>query len=547
MERYLVTSALPYIHGIPHLGNLVGSILPADVFFKFLNIYGKEAIFICGSDEHGAQMEIDAIKNNTTPQSIADTNHEIVKGLLEKFGCTFTFYGRTGSKENEEKTIEIFNALFSKGLIIEKEEELPYCEHDARFLPDRFVEGKCPYCGGLARGDQCDDCGKLLTPKQLIEPRCKICGNPVVFKSTKNLFLDLTPVKKDLEEWVKSSQNWTKNTVNSTLEFLKNLEPRAITRDLNWGFRVPVKGYENKRFYVWFDAPIGYIGITQEWINKTNNKELTKDINYWWKDRDTKIIQFMGKDNIVFHTVFFPGCLIGSKLGYQLPSAIIAFEFLTAKGTKFSKSRGKGLNIQSALEILPADYWRYVLISLLPETSDSEFSFDLLQKIINTELNDQIGNFVYRTLVFIVKQFDSKVPEAELGEDSSVLMQKVREKEEEYIQNFLSYKMREALKNVLEIAILGNTYLSSREPWKNKSKSAETLFVSANLVRDISVLLYPFTPESSLKLRKMLGLNDAPKIEEIKKAYTGAIQSPSPLFRKITNEEIEKIKEDFKG
>jgi methionyl-tRNA synthetase len=540
--KYLVTSALPYIHGIPHLGNLVGSILPADVFYKYLKLKGEEAIFICGSDEHGAQMELDAIKNNTTPKEIADRNHELVKKLLENFGCTFTFYGRTGSKENEELTKQIFLALYKNGFIIEQEEELPYCEKDKRFLPDRFVEGKCPYCGGLARGDQCDTCGRLLTPKQIIEPKCKICGEPVVFKKTKNLFLDLRKIKKEIEEWIKNSQGWSKNAVNNSLEFLKILEPRAITRDLTWGFDVPIKGYENKKFYVWFDAPIGYIGITQEWINKENNKEKTKDLDYWWKS-DAKIVQFMGKDNIVFHTIFFPGCLIGSKLGFSLASVIMAYEFLTAKGLKFSKSQGRGLNIQTALELLPSDYWRFVLISLLPETADSEFSLELMQKIVNDELNDQIGNFVHRTLSFVSKEFNSQIPESELDDEAKEVLQEVYKKVEEYHENFSKIKLREALKNCVEIAAIGNAYLSKKEPWKDKERNKATIKACVQIVKILAILLYPFIPDSSKKICKMLNIDKELSFEDIKTEATGKISKEIvPIFKKLSNQEIEEFK-----
>ncbi|MGC9149843.1 MAG: methionine--tRNA ligase [Candidatus Micrarchaeia archaeon] len=541
MVKYLVTSALPYIHGIPHLGNLVGSILPADVFYKFLKMKGEEAIFICGSDEHGAQMELDAIKNNTTPKEIADKNHTLVKKLLEDFGCTFTFYGRTGSKENEELTKEIFLALYKNGYIIEKEEEQAYCEKDKRFLPDRFVEGICPYCGGLARGDQCDTCGKLLTPKQIINPRCKICGNKVVFKKTKNLFLDLTKIKSRIEEWIKNSKGWSKNAVANSLEFLKHLEPRAITRDLTWGFDVPIKGYENKKFYVWFDAPIGYIGITQEWINNEKNPEKTKDLNYWWKD-DAKIVQFMGKDNIVFHTIFFPGSLMGSDLGFSLASVIMAFEFLTAKGLKFSKSQGRGLNIQTALELLPSDYWRYVLISLLPETADSEFSLELMQKIVNTELNDEIGNFIHRTLSFISKEFNSQIPNCEFDEETKKVMDEVYEKVEEYEEEFLKLRLREALKKCVDVALIGNSYLSKREPWKNKENREITLKASIEIVKILAIMLYPFTPSSSKKIYSMLNLNKEIELKDVKKELSGKIAKDiSPIFRKLSDGEIKEF------
>lgn len=554
VKKILVTSALPYIHGIPHLGNLTGSILPADVYYKFLKLKNENAIFICGSDEHGAQIELEAIKKGVTPESIATQNHEIVKECLYRFGCTFDYYGRTHSEENKETTYEIFNSLYKNGYIVERVLNLPYCRGCKRFLPDRYIEGKCPLCGGMGRGDQCDSCGRLLNPEELKEPYCNICkGYEIEFRGTKHLFLNLSPLQERIEKWISANTHWPPNALNYSLEFLaKGLEQRCITRDLKWGFSVPLNKYEEKVFYVWFDAPIGYIGITKELARAQNKPEIWKE---WWKNPNTKIVHFLGKDNILFHTIFWPAFLIGSESGYTLPYWIASYEFLTAKGVKFSKSRGVGLNIYSALELFPPDYWRYVLISILPETADSEFSWEIFQSLVNYELNDVLGNFVHRTLIFINKYFEGKIPEAGLfQEDEEEVINHLKEMVDKYSENCEKIKLREGLRCVFSIAKAGNIYLSKKEPWsliKNNKKIASTcIYVCGNILRTLGILLYPFLPFTSKKIYEYMNLEESLLLinaKEFKLTPGHRIkENVQPLFFKISDRKIEELRKKFK-
>ncbi|MGC8587119.1 MAG: methionine--tRNA ligase [Candidatus Micrarchaeia archaeon] len=542
--KYIVTSALPYAEGMPHLGNLVGSILPADVFYKFLLMKGEDAIFICGSDEHGTPIELQAIKQKIAPEEFAESMHRQIKKALEDFECTFTYYGKTHTEQNKKVVYEIFEALDKNGYIIKVDSEQAYCNNEKRFLSDTFIEGTCPHCGyEHARGDQCENCGALLTPKELVNPHCRVCGSSdITFNKTTNLAIDLPKLQGKIKDFIErnSKNDWSKNAINHSLNYIKRgLNAREITRDLKWGFPVPVKGFEDKVFYVWFDAPIGYIGITREWSEE-------KWLGYW-KDDSSRLVQFMGKDNIEFHALFWPGMLIGSDVGYVLPSTIYAYEYLLARGMKFSKSRGVGLNISNAIKVMEPDYWRFVLMYLLPETADSEFSVELVRSIVNGELNNVIGNFVHRTLS--IAKGIGIVPSVELSETAKKVIEEVKKEEEEYLDNFNHIRIREALRNVIQIAAKGNGYISSSEPWHAKGKELdEIMYVALSIVKKIGVLIYPFTPSASARILEVFGMTGvgAPSINDAK-IEAGArimIGTPKPLFRKFTDkdaEEIEKI------
>ena len=557
-ERVIVTSALPYIHSIPHLGNLIGSILPADIYYKYLRFTGRDAIFVCGSDEHGAPIELKALKEGRTPEQLTNENHEIIKKTLQDFGCTFTHYGRTHCKENQETTNEIFFALQKNGLITEVTCKLPYCKNCKRNLPDRYIEGKCPYCGGLGRGDQCNDCGALLDPMLLQEPYCVLCKKKdIEFADSKHLFIALPKLQDKIRAWVEGNGHWPPNAYHTSLEFLKQgLKERCISRDLSWGFPIPLKGYEEKVFYVWFDAPIGYIGITREWSNITGKPDEWKK---WWQDPNAKIIHFLGKDNILFHTVFWPGFLIGSDLGYTLPHTIQSYEYLVAKGgVKFSKSMGVGLDIQSALDVLPADYWRYALVILIPESSDSEFTLDVLQSVVNSELNDNIGNFIHRTLTFINRYYDGKIPEPKLGDDDKAVLDEAKKHVDAFKSNMECIRLREGLKTAASIARAGNVYLSAKEPWKliktDKEAAGTVFYVCANLIKQLAICLYPFTPFTSERIWSYLQLGDFSKLkfDDIseplaaghKIADAAEIQ---PLFSKIADKQMDEFRKKFIG
>ncbi|MGC8628632.1 MAG: methionine--tRNA ligase [Candidatus Micrarchaeia archaeon] len=546
MAKYIITSALPYVQDIIHLGNLIGSILPADIYYKYLKMKGEDAIFICGSDEHGSAIEIAALKQGISPKELADRNHEKLKKLLQEYSCSFTYYGRTGTDTNKEIVYKIFNALDQNGFLEETTSEQPYCNIDKRFIPDRFIEGTCPYCGyDKARGDQCDKCGRLLNPKELINPHCTICGKSnITFKQVKNLALNLEKLQGRIKEFIESSSrnNWSRNAINNSMGYLeKGLKNREITREIKWGFAVPKPGFEDKVFYVWFDALIGYIGITYEY-----SREIAET---YWLGKDIKLIQFMGKDNIEPHTLMWPAMLIGSNLGYTLPSTIYALEFLNWQGQKFSKSRHIGMNLEEALEAMPGEYWRFALASILPETADTDFTIEVLQQSINNELNDVIGNFIHRTLTLIKNNFDSITlkPEAELGEEAKQVLAKAKEQAGSYSSYFAAIQMREALKALEAMAAIGNEYLSRKEPWQmlkqgKKDEAEDVLSTCAKIVHDIGVMLYPFMPNASEKICSFFGTE--PKEKNLQEAVSKSklnLAELAPLFSKLTTEQIKKI------
>ncbi|MDY6768960.1 MAG: methionine--tRNA ligase, partial [Candidatus Nanohaloarchaea archaeon] len=420
-ERTVVTSALPYIHGVPHLGNIVGSLLPADLYHRYLDLRGHDNIFICGSDEHGTPLELSAIEAGETPEEHSDRQHETVKAVLDGFDLDFSLYGRTHTPYNEEQTLDIFKNLYRNGYIVEKAQNLPYCTDCDRFLPDRYIEGECPHCGGLARGDQCDeqDCGKLLEPEEIIDPYCTICeGSNIEFRETKNLFLQLEKFEDELRDWLEEAQPIPDNQLEEVLNLIdEGLEDRCITRDIDWGFPVPHEElgldedvYADKVLYVWFDAPIGYIGITRQYFDAAGEEERWKE---YWTDDDARTIYSIGKDNTVFHSIIFPSMLVGgAEEGgtYNLPDYEFIHQYLLSDDVQFSKSRGTGLSSEDALELLPADYWRFYLSAVIPENHDTSFSWEDFESKINGELNDNVGNFVNRVLSLCEQWFDSEVP-----------------------------------------------------------------------------------------------------------------------------------------
>jgi len=534
MKKKIITSALPYIHGIPHLGNIIGSVLPADIYARFCRLKGERAIYICGSDSHGTMFEIEARKKNTTPSELIKENHKKTMEIFKKFNLSFDYYGITHSEENKKFTYHIFKKLDENGYIKEKEIEIAYCAHCNLFLSDRFVEGKCPYCNGLARGDQCDDCGMLLDVKEILEPRCVICNGRIEFRKTKHLFLDLPKFESWLKKFVESSENWSKIAKNETLGFLKRgLKERAITRDSSWGFRVPKKGYEEKVFYVWFDAPIGYISFTNEWCSLHNEK-----LEDWWKSKDVELVQFMGKDNVIFHSIIFPSMLKGCEENWKLVDRIIASGWLKTKDVKFSKSRGKGLTTEEALAQYPASYWRFVLTSLYPEQSDSLFSTNFFREKINNEFADIIGNFVHRVLSFCYSNF-GEIPKPQSDALFYPVPGEIKEAKEVFkiiTKNFEDCKFREALKNIVHYAKIGNAYFNNKEPWsKAIDERKEICFYSGNLVKNLAIMLFPIVPDFSERIFKFLNL-DKEKIswgEANKFDFSGKITKSVPLVKKI--------------
>ena len=547
-KKIIITSALPYSEAIPHLGNFVGSILPADVFHRYEELAGRDSIFICGSDQHGTPIEIRALKEGFSAEHLADSVHERMKKVFESFECSFTHYGKTNSDSNKKAVYEIFEALDRNGYIKEAESVMPYCNIDKRFLTDRYIEGKCPYCGFEgARGDQCDNCGRLLSPQDLIDPYCGLCHNKdIEFKKTVNLAIELDKLQPEILNFVKMRMGtWSRNAANKTVSYLEQgLEPREITREMKWGFPVPKKGFEDKVFYVWFDAVIGYIGISMEWSEKWKD---------YWKGPDTELIQFMGKDNIEFHTMMWPGILIGSGLGFVLPHTIYAYEYLTAKGLKFSKSRGVGLNMENALEIAGPDYWRFALMYLAPESSDNDFTIALFVEVVNKIMNDKIGNYVHRVLTLLK---NSGLKASELVEDEKS-MDKVAVLTRKYAEDFEALKMREALRELVAIADIGNEMISSSKPWEligkdgvkqgSEGRAKELLGGMVSIVRMMGVLMWPFAPDASSKILKRFGISE-PRLSDLEKPLKELnLEGLEPVFSKLSDKqlkELERFEED---
>ena len=541
---YLVTAALPYANNLPHLGNIAGSHLPADIYSKLLKIIGKDVVFVGGTDEHGSPIEIAAIKQNKTPKQLCDEYHEIHKKIYKWLRIDYDIFSRTSNKTNHELTQYIFKKLYENGYIFEKEMELPYCENCKRFLPDRYVEGKCPYCGyEKARGDQCENCGKILDSKDLIDPRCAICGNKPIFKTSKHLFLDLRKFEKKLKKWIEGKKYWKENVKNFALSWIKEgLKPRSISRDLEWGIKIPLEGYENKVFYVWFDAPIGYISATKEYFEKIGEPEGWKKI--WSKGSKAKIIHFLGKDNIPFHTIFWPAMLLGTK-EFNLPYYVFGLEYLNFEGRKISKSQNWGVFIEvendkilirineKKYEIDP-DYVRFYLASILPENKDSSFLVREFEEKINKDLIGNFGNFTYRVLTFVEKYFNLEIPKGKIGEREKEILKEIKNAKKEIIDLIKKFEIKKVLYKILDVSSLANKYFQESEPWKNEEVRESVAFVSANLVKDLSILFWPFIPNSSEKIFRFLNYDFNP-FNSIKKVgklelKNHKIQKPELIF-----------------
>ncbi|MBT0160021.1 methionine--tRNA ligase [Candidatus Bathyarchaeota archaeon A05DMB-2] len=546
LGKVLVTSAWPYINVTPHLGNLVGSVLSADVAARYYRLRGDDVLLVSGSDEHGTPIEVEAIKEGITPKELTDRNHARVADLFKRWGASFDNYTRTESPVHKAFVQETLMKIYRNGYIFSQETEMLYCENDQRFLPDRFVEGKCPYCGyERARGDQCDRCGRLLETTFLIEPHCVICGNTPTVKTTRHWYIDLSRFADQLTKYIKDNQQLPANAKNFSLNWIKEgLKPRAVTRDVEWGIPAPFPGAEGKTIYVWVDAVLGYVSATIEYCKRIGEPEKWRE---FWFDKTAKTLYFVGKDNIPFHTIILPALLLASGEDYNLPWNVSATEFLQFKGEKASKSLRIGIWIDEALELFPVDYWRFFLIATRPESRDSNFSWDFFVEKINADLNDTFGNFIHRTLTFINSQFSGEIPKpAKLTAEDESILQAVREKVESAAQDLKAAKLQSAANTLVAISRVGNQYLNDKEPWNlvktDKEKAATVLYVSAQIVKAIAVVSAPFIPGTAEQLWQTLNLTGSvhkSKWEEaLKPLYAGhKIGKPKPLFRKIDAEE----------
>jgi methionyl-tRNA synthetase len=546
-ERWLVTAALPYSNNLPHIGNIVGSHLPADIFTRFLRLFGEDVVFVGGTDEHGSPIEVAAYKQNITPQELTNRLYLLHRKIYEWFGISYENFSRTSNPTNHKMAQEIFLRLLNNGFITKKKLLLPYCQNDRRFLPDRWVEGTCPYCKFKpARGDQCENCGRLLDPQDLIDPYCVIDKSKPIFKEVEHLFLDLPKLEPQLLKWIKSQKHWRPNVKNTALGWIKEgLKTRSISRDLSWGIPIPLEGYKNKVLYVWFEAPIAYISSTIEWAER--NRKNWKD--YW--QNETKIIHFLGKDNIAFHTITWPATLMGAG-GFTLPHDVVGFEFLNYEGDKISKSRNWGifLDVQNGeVKIIQnenvvdvdADLLRFYLALIMPETKDSDFVWKDFQEKVNAELIGNFGNFVYRTLSFLKTNFNSVVPEPDtLSAKDKAVFKKISEKKKNIQKLIYDYKFRDALKEALELSAVGNKYFQDKEPWKilksDPEETRNTLYVSVNLVRSLAIIFSPFVPFACEKIWNQLNIRaeqNWSELDEIKLEPGHKIGKIEPLFKKF--------------
>ena len=515
MQRHLITSAIPYINGVKHLGNLIGSQLPADLYARYQRARGNEVLFLCATDEHGTPAELAAAKANQDISEYCEEMHAVQAQLADGFRLSFDHFGRSSSQENHKLTQHFAGQLEAAGLIKEVIETQIYSHVDRRYLPDRYIEGTCPACGFEdARGDQCDNCTKQLDPTDLINPRSSISGaTELEQRETKHLYLCQSNMRDNLENWIESKTDWPVLTTSIAKKWLHDgdgLQDRGITRDLDWGIPVkkgnsPWPGMEDKVFYVWFDAPIEYIACAQEWVNAGKGNDWEK----WWrtdKGADEVVYtQFMGKDNVPFHTLSFPATILGSGEPWKLVDYIKSFNYLNYDGGQFSTSRGRGVFMDDALKILPADYWRWWLLSHAPESSDSEFTWDNFQSSINKDLADVLGNFVSRVTKFCRSKFGEEIPSGgDYGQAEGSLIDNLASQVKSYEKYMEKIEIRKAASELRAIWALGNEYLQSSAPWsvykEDEGTAAAQIRLALNLIRIYAVLSQPFIPTTSEKL-----------------------------------------------
>lgn len=548
IKRYLITSALPYANGPVHIGHLAGVYVPSDIYVRYLRLQGRDVKWICGSDEHGVPITIKAKKEGITPQQVVDRYHEIIKGAFAGLGISFDIYSRTTSATHRETASEFFTNLYNKGEFIEQTSEQYFDPEANQFLADRYITGTCPKCGAEgAYGDQCEKCGSTLSPTELINPKSAISGAVPIMKQTKHWYLPLDKHQEFLQDWILKQhgqggegETWKSNVYGQCKSWLDSgLLPRAVSRDLDWGIPVPVEGAEGKVLYVWFDAPIGYISAT---------KDCTPEWEKYWKDENTKMVHFIGKDNIVFHCIVFPA-MLRAHGGYNLPENVPANEFLNLENDKISTSKNWAVWLHEYLVDFPGqqDVLRYVLCANAPETKDNDFTWKDFQARNNSELVAIFGNFVNRALVLTAKYFDNAVPVCgELTDFDKQIIEQVGQSKEEIEKNIEAYKFREALKEMMNLARIGNKYLADTEPWKvaktDMERTATILNVSLQICANLAIACEPFLPFTSERLLKMINCNELgwDRLGAMDLLEVGhKLEVASLLFEKIEDAQIE--------
>ncbi|UOA26556.1 methionine--tRNA ligase [Pseudosulfitobacter sp. DSM 107133] len=567
MTRHLITSALPYINGIKHLGNLIGSQLPADLFARYQRGRGNEVLFLCATDEHGTPAELAAAKAGKPVAEYCAELHEVQARIAQGFRLSFDHFGRSSSPQNHRLTQHFAGRLFDAGLIEEVEEKQVYSIADKRYLPDRYIEGTCPNCGyDKARGDQCENCTKQLDPTDLIAPRSAISGSTdLEVRETKHLFLRQSKLRDTLDQWIDSKTGWPVLTTSIAKKWLHDgdgLQDRGITRDLDWG--IPVKrgdadwpGMEGKVFYVWFDAPIEYIACAGEWAETHDT-----DWERWWRtDKgadDVTYTQFMGKDNVPFHTLSFPATILGSQEPWKMVDHLKSFNYLNYDGGQFSTSQGRGIFMDQALEILPADYWRWWLLANCPETSDSEFTWEQFQQGVNKDLADVLGNFVSRVTKFCRSKFSEEVPAAgSYGPVEEALIADLQARLKRYEDLMDAREVRKSAAELRAIWVAGNEYLQSVAPWNvfksDPDAAAAQIRLALNLIAFYATLSAPFIPDAAASMRAAMNLDTAAvwpsdvaqALSELQPGHVFSV--PDVLFAKITDDDREGWETRFAG
>jgi len=566
MARFLITSAIPYINGIKHLGNLIGSQLPADLYARYQRARGNEVLFLCATDEHGTPAELAAAKTGEPVADFCTRMHGVQAEIARRFGLSFDHFGRSSSQQNHKLTQHFAGVLADKGLIREVDEKQVYSNTDKRFLPDRYIEGTCPNCGyDKARGDQCENCTKQLDPTDLIDARSAISGSTdLEVRETKHLYLRQSALKDDLDAWIDSKTDWPVLTTSIAKKWLHDgdgLRDRGITRDLDWG--IPVRrgdadwpGMEGKVFYVWFDAPIEYIACAGEWAQATGN-----NWERWWRTdkgaEDVRYVQFMGKDNVPFHTLSFPATILGSGEPWKMVDHLKSFNFLNYDGGQFSTSQGRGVFMDQALEILPADYWRWWLLSHAPESSDAEFTWQGFQSDTNKDLADVLGNFVSRITKFCRAKFGESVPgDGTYGPEEAALIGDLTGKIRSYESHMDAMEVRKSAQALRAIWVAGNEYLQSAAPWvtfkSDPARAAAQVRLGLNLIRLYAVLSAPFIPNASARMLSAMNTLDTSWPEDVGAALNALpggheFTVPEVLFTKITDDQREEWQVRFAG
>jgi methionyl-tRNA synthetase len=565
MTRILITSALPYINGVKHLGNLVGSMLPADVYARFSRARGRDTLYVCATDEHGTPAELAALEAGQDVRTYCAEQHQIQKDIAARFGLSWDYFGRSSSPQNHALTVEFARALWTRSHLEVRTTKQVYSNEEKRFLPDRYVIGTCPHCGyEFARGDQCENCTRVLDPADLIKPRSALSGSTdIEIRDSAHLFLKQSGFVAELRKWIDGHKaDWPSLVSSIAYKWLdEGLHDRGITRDLEWGVAVPddigdgqLKG---KVFYVWFDAPIEYIAATKEWADANGKGEAWRD---WWTAKDVRYVEFMGKDNVPFHTVGFPVTIMGSGGPWKLVDTIKGFNYINYEGGKFSTSQKRGVFMDSALEILPADYWRYYLMANAPESSDSNFTWPHFAGVVNKDLADVLGNFVNRITKFCAARFDGKVPgEGEYGEDEKALVAELNHRVEQYTQYLEAIEFRKALGELRAIWVIGNEYVTRAAPWTHfktdPAKAAVGVRMGLNLVHLFGHLAWPIMPTFARRIHE--AIQEAPEIiswpDEPMEKYLNQLEPGQPikvpdvLFAKITEEQIAEWTARFGG